>query len=440
VVLGHCGKMEENTPGIEIIKILVKHKRPIAIAVGFAALCSIIITTPIIIPPQYLAETTIYPPGSYTSSGLLNSDMRFGSETDIDDEIQILHSTILRDSIVNKYHLYSHYKIDTQSAKKTYYVNKIYNENVQFSQSRYNSIEIDVYDEDPAIAAAIANDIVKMGDEVKTGIVKKNLKIAFELASRQLTEKTKEIADLGDSIIYLKHKNYDDAINLQKSHYLAEKGNVDDLRNSIVNIRNEDSIYDFETQFNSIYGAYLKADAEYLSDSGMVKVMRNNFKSGDSVLVRKEAEFQGARILTRQLANKLAKLNRSDKKYNALFDSYKFEKEILSGLKTEYETSTSTFEKEFDNLKLETLKGRYTSEMQLYNVFKTKYELALSNVTDQVPASYIVSPAEIPVIKAYPKRLLIIGLVTLGAFLLSILFFTIYGNIHHIRELIKDKD
>jgi len=433
------GEMEESSLGIGIIKILVKRRRPILIIVLFAVVCSIIVTFPIFIPPQYMAEATIYPPGSYTSSGLLNSDVRFGTETDIDNEIQILHSTILRDSIINKYKLYSHYEIDTESPRKKYYVAETYNDNVKFSQSRYNSIEIEVYDHDPVTAAEMANDIVKIGDEVKTGIVKKNLQIAFELASRQLNEKTKEIADLGDSIIYLKRQNYNDAIGLQKSHYLAEKGTVDDLRNSIVTIRNEDSIYDFEIQFNSIYTSYLKAEADYLSDSGMVQVMRGNFKPGDTVLVRKEAELEGARILTHKLTNKLAKLNRSDKKYNSLFDNYNFEKGILGGLKNEYEIATSTFEKEFTNLQLETLKDKYNSELQLYNIFKTKYELALSNLTDQVPASYIVSPAETPSVKAYPKRLLITILVALSTFLLSILFFTISDNIAIINELIKER-
>ncbi len=364
--------------------------------------------------------------------------MRFGSEADIEKGIQILHSSILRDSIVYKYHLFSHYGIDTNSPKKNYLMNEEYEKKIRFEQSRYNSIEIDVYDNDPVLAAKIANDIVKMADRVKNGIIKKNLKTAYDIISRELNDKIKEIGNLGDSIVYMKHKNYTDAINLQKSHLTAQRVNVDDLRNSIVGIRSQDSIYDMEFQYNSIYTSYLKAVADYMADSGIVQVMSRSFKPTDTSLVRKEGELKGQRILTIQLKNKLAKLNHSDKKYNELIDNYQSEKGILGGLKNEYEIATSTFEKEFNNLDLQTLKDKYTSELQLYNIIKTKYELALSNLTDQVPASYIISPAEVPSIKAYPQRLLATALISLGMFVFSILFFAIYDSMGNIRQLIKD--
>ena len=430
--------MEEKSLGIEIIKITVKHKKLIALVIGFAVLCSVIITSPFIIPPLYEAETTIYPPGAYTSSGLLSTDIRFGSETDINNEIQILSSTILRDSIINKYHLFSHYDIDITSPKKNHKINKEYDDNISISQSRYNSIDIGVYDNDPVTAAAIANDIVKIGDEVKTGIIRKNLKSAFGLISEELNGKMKELSILGDSIILLKHENYTEGTNLQRDHYLLEKQTVDNLRNSIFKIRDADSIYDFDNQFNAVYTSYLKANSEYLTDSGIVMIMHKGLKANDTSLVRKEGELEGTRILVHQLKQKLAKLGQCEKQYNALSDNYFFEKGILGGLKSDYEIATSTFNKEYNSLKLETLKNKYTAELQLFNSIKAKYELALNNLSDQVPASYIVSPAEVPSVKAYPQRVLITLLVIPGAYILMILFFKLSNQFSKLRSLIKD--
>ena len=217
-----------------------------------------------------------------------------------------------------------------------------------------------------------------------------------------------------------------------------EKGAVDQLRNSISKIRDQDSIYDLDKQFNSVYTSFLIANAQYLSDSGIVMIMRKSYKPNDTAFVRREGELAGARILTHQLKQKLAQLGRSDKQYNDFADNYYYEKGILGGLKSDYEIATSTFEKEFNSLQLETLRSKYTSELQLYNAIKTKYELALGNLSDQVPASYVVSPAEVPSVKAYPQRLLITLLVIPGVYILMILFFKLSSQFSRLKSLIKD--
>jgi capsular polysaccharide biosynthesis protein len=430
--------MEDKLLGIELVKIILKHARLIIILVLVAGISSAIFTSPIFIVPQYKAETVIYPSSSNTSTNLLNSDMRFGSETEINNEIQILHSSILRDSIISKYSLYTHYKIDTANPNKKYKINQVFNSNIKIDQSRYNSIVIGVYDADPVTATNIANDLVKVGDFVKSEIIKKNLRGAFSLVSRELNEKIKEITELGDSINDLRHKNYRDAISLQNNHYLSQKENVDNLRNSIVKIRNEEGIYDLNNQFNDIYASYLRANATYITDSGMVTVMKTRLKADDTALIKREAEMEGSKFLTVKLRDKLSKLNRSGRNYNALWDNYNFEKGILGGLKSEYEIATSTFEKEFPDLKLETLKNRYAAELLLFNNLKSKYELAFSNLTDQVPASYVISPAEIPTHKIYPNRLLVIVLISFATFILTVLYFLLADRIRNFISLINN--
>jgi capsular polysaccharide biosynthesis protein len=421
--------MEDRIIGVKVVDVIIKHIRIILLTVILAAVCCIIFTSPLFIDPIYKAEIIIYPSSANTSTNLLNSDMRFGSETEINNEIQILHSTILRDSVIRKFHLYSHYKIDTTSEHKHYNINQKFNSNIKIDQSRYNSIVISVFDIDPVMAADIANDMVKTGDYVKSEIIKKNLRSAFDLVSRELNSKIREITLLGDSINDLRHKNYSQAISLQSNHFVSQKENVDNLRNSIVKIRNEEGVYDLDNQFNSIYSSYLKASSIYLMDSGIVSVMRKHMKENDTALIKREAEMLGSKILTERLRDKLDKLNKSGKKYNDLWDNYNFEKGILGGLKSEYEIATSTYEKEFTNLSLETLKNRYTAELLLYNNLKTKYELAFNNLTDQVPAAYVISPAEIPSHKAFPNRLLITAMVSIAFGMLMVAYFLVADRI-----------
>jgi len=429
---------EDRPIGIELIRIALRHKKTIGLLVGIAVLSSIIFTSPFFLKPQFKAETTIFPTAANTSINLLNSDMRFGSETEINNEIQILHSNILRDSLIKKFDLFRHYNIDTTSPDKIYYFNKKFNSNVKTDQTRYNSIEVSVYDEDPAFAQKIANEIVTMGDRVKSGIIKKNLKNAYDLISEELNSKTKEISELGDTINRLRHQNYDDAIGLKSNHFNSTKNTVDDLRNALAKIRTDEGVYNTENQFNSIYKSYLKANAVYLTDSGMLAIMKKHLKENDTAMVKKEAEYEGSRILVGQLRAQLAKLSRTDNKYNTLFDNYNYEKGILGELKSQYEIEASTFEKEYPNLRLETLKSKYTAELQLYNNIKARYELALSNLTDQVPSAYVVSPADIPTRKVSPQRLLITVVTAISVFALSVLAYFLMSYARQISGMLKD--
>jgi uncharacterized protein involved in exopolysaccharide biosynthesis len=205
--------IEENknsTPiGIEFIKVTLRHKFLIGFVVLIAVISAVIFTSPFFIKPMFKAEAIIYPPSSNTSSALISSDMRFGSEMDIDNQIQVLQSTILRDSIVHKYNLFNHYGIDTTSSKRFYLLNKEYASNVNIERTRYNSISVVVYDIDPVTAAHIANDIVKIGDEVKAGIIKKNLKTAFKSVGEELESKSKDIADISGMISGISRRGQD---------------------------------------------------------------------------------------------------------------------------------------------------------------------------------------------------------------------------------------
>jgi uncharacterized protein involved in exopolysaccharide biosynthesis len=405
---------------IEIIRIVLKNKKIITILVAIAAILGMIFTTPFFIPPVYKSETIIYPPSANASGG--NS---FGSETEIDDAVQILHSTILRDSIVSKYKLLRHYNIDTTNPRKNYYLNLAFNENIKSDQSRYNSIVISVYDTDPILASEIANDMVKIGDAVKTEIIRKNQRKAYSNVARELNGKIIRINQLGDSINTLLHKNYNDAISLERNKYNSQNGAVNDIRNSIVKIRSDEGIYDMDKQYSTIYACYIKANTLFLMDSGIVSEMKSNFKSNDTALLKKQAELSGARVLTKRLKEKLDQLNKSSKKYSSLTDSYDNEKDILKELKLQYEKTASSYEKEFPNLTLETLKNKYAAEQVLFNNLKSRYEVAFANLVDQMPASYVVSPAEIPVKKDFPNRILISALSALGIFSLCIVYFLV---------------
>ena len=126
---------------------------------------------------------------------LIERDLRFGSDKEIDEHIQLLRSSIVRDSLINKYKLYHHYRIDTLAPDKRYHLYEKFGDRVKIERTRYNSISISVSDEDPLVAASMANDIVALGDAYKAAIIKEKLLDAYQVLlgsiedlSRQLDE------------------------------------------------------------------------------------------------------------------------------------------------------------------------------------------------------------------------------------------------------------
>jgi len=68
---------------------------------------------------------------------------------------------------------------------KNFKLNKAYNNHIQFNRTRYGSIEIDVLDKNPELAATIANKIVDLIDTVKNEMVQERTLPAFEINKRK---------------------------------------------------------------------------------------------------------------------------------------------------------------------------------------------------------------------------------------------------------------
>ncbi len=167
--------MNKETEKQELFYLLYPWRKLIGLSVLISMLCGVVITMPLFMPPTYKSEAIIYPPASYSDKIIAQYDLRFGADKEIDEHIQILRSSILRDSIVNKYRLMAHYEIEKDDPYKFNKLYKLYEENITIERTRFNAISIIVIDTDPLMAAKICNDIVRIGDQVKAIILKQNL-------------------------------------------------------------------------------------------------------------------------------------------------------------------------------------------------------------------------------------------------------------------------
>jgi tyrosine-protein kinase Etk/Wzc len=185
-------------------------KRKILIIVTSAGL---VVSTVIafLMTPLYRSTAIVFPAATSTVSfseqrNAKASSMDFGEEEQAEQLIQILQSSKVRDKVVQKFDLMKQYEIEPDDVNKHYKLVKEYNSHILFVRTRYGSIQIDVLDKDPQLAADMANKIVDLIDTVKNEMIMERTVPAFEINKRkkeQLEADKEAVLDQLDSLASL---------------------------------------------------------------------------------------------------------------------------------------------------------------------------------------------------------------------------------------------
>ncbi|MES2588328.1 MAG: Wzz/FepE/Etk N-terminal domain-containing protein [Bacteroidota bacterium] len=172
-----------------LLLLFIWKKRKFIILVTLAVA---IITTVVtfFMTPLFLSSAIVFPTATSTVSfseqrNAKASSMDFGEEEQAEQLVQILSSSRIRDILVKRYDLMKHYEIDANDANKNYKLGLAYSSHIQFTRTKYGSIQIDVLDRDRELAAEIANKIVDLIDTVKNQMVKERTVPAYEINKRK---------------------------------------------------------------------------------------------------------------------------------------------------------------------------------------------------------------------------------------------------------------
>jgi len=186
-------------------------KRKTLITVSFvAAVLSTIIS--LLITPKYESSVVLFPASSASiSKSLLSQNvsaqddiLKFGTELEGEQLMQVLSSAEIRDRIIQKFNLYRHYKVDT-TAK--YWRTKLYDEyksNIKFHRTEYMSVIIDVLDIDRDTAAYIANEISNQVDTVMSRIQHDRALKALTVVEREYNDMVNQMNQMEDSLKHIR--------------------------------------------------------------------------------------------------------------------------------------------------------------------------------------------------------------------------------------------
>ena len=133
--------------------------------VGLAAfILSAVFSGSRFIKPRYKSQAVVYPVN-------LNS---YSIESRADQLLQLLESNSIRDSVIHRFDLLAHYKMDTTGSSGRAALYNLYKERVTIEKTRYESVEIHVEDENPVMARDMVASILDQTDLLARRLQRKN--------------------------------------------------------------------------------------------------------------------------------------------------------------------------------------------------------------------------------------------------------------------------
>ena len=154
---------------------------------------TLFLSSSIFIRPLYRSEAIIYVPLTLFSQQYEQQGIGFASDAEIDGHIQMLQSTQLLDSLNEVYGLAAAYGIDVSRPGGLERLYRKASDRISIQKTRYGSVSISVRGENAQTAADIANEIVRLGDVIKNGLLMENRLAAYRFAKDLYESKLAEI-------------------------------------------------------------------------------------------------------------------------------------------------------------------------------------------------------------------------------------------------------
>ena len=178
--------MDNNFNNLSLVQLVLKWKWHIIIITVAAALCGAIFSSSMFITPLYKSVAVAYPANISP----------YSDESETEQMLEIINSTSIMDSVVEKYDLWTDYKINkADQFAKTYMINE-YRSKIKIGKTPYEAVSISVMDKDPFVACDIAKDILNFYDQKVHDLHKQKVGEVVSMYERQLNQKQRNIDSL----------------------------------------------------------------------------------------------------------------------------------------------------------------------------------------------------------------------------------------------------
>jgi len=233
-----------------IIEIVMKYKKHLIIVGVISVILGVIFSSEYFIKPRFKSTAIVYP----------SNLVPYSTESPTEQLLQLFASDDIRDDLIHDFNLFEHYNIDTAQKYPLTALHGQMSENISVDKTKFESIEITVWDTDPEFASNLADSMIaKMHNKAR------NLQ----------REKSAEI------------------VVINKAQMDLKKAEMDSMEHELMVIRDTYGILDFDEQiksFSRIYYSEMAAGRAGQNNSGrpMDKTMDALLNNGGDYVSLKE--------------------------------------------------------------------------------------------------------------------------------------------------------
>lgn len=138
-----------------LVDLLIARWKVFLIVAVIGAAVGTVISLPAFMTPKFKSVAVVYPVNTMT----------YSDESETEQLLQIFESSSVRDSIIEKFDLYEKYDIERGAPSSRYYLLEEFNDRFTVSKTLYESVRLEVYDEDPDLARAMADEMLHRVNE-----------------------------------------------------------------------------------------------------------------------------------------------------------------------------------------------------------------------------------------------------------------------------------
>ena len=356
-------KQEFNLVGV--LKTLFTWRKPILYVTGAVAVLSVIFS---LLAPVYFQGKTVFYAASQdlfkpekVFGGSTSDMLYYGSDDDIDRILTLAFSSDVIHFLVDSFNLYEHYEIDPDRSRAEYEVELHFLGLYDVLQTKFDALELTYEDQDPELAAAVANAARERINALAQKIIKESQASLISSFSQAILIKEKALDKLTDSLAYYR----------QKYRIYSPEDQTELLSTRLTKVE------------TSLIGLRAKIDA----------LERTRYRS--------------------------SRLNDSLNLLRANLQAFEQEQKVLNS-----DTSQSAFNlKRFNQAKgvIEILDEEYSRANSQLSSDRERLKFYQAGYALEVPAVHIIEEAEVPVVKHRPKRSILVMASTLAAFVFSVI-------------------
>ena len=171
-------------------------------------------TATYLVTPLYKSSAIVYPVNLPT----------FSEETNTEQMLQLLRSGEIRDSVIACFNLYAHYQIDPTSKHARSDIINEFGNNVSFSRTEYDAVEIEVYDKKPPLACILVDSIIKFYNYKVRDLHRQKHKEVLLLKKAEMEKKQHEIDSLQNKIREILRESNIKAAGIENVNMLIDGG------------------------------------------------------------------------------------------------------------------------------------------------------------------------------------------------------------------------